>query len=216
MTLANEFKKESKLKEKFKEYKDKVGLDLYSIWQNLEVRYKEKKSKKLKEAQDKIREMAKTKPEILKTRPEVEKQLRTPEGYMKYLQEWRHELTDPEKRLYHPELNNIILSYDDKVYDNSSIAKFYLNGYLNEDEMRLNDHLHALLEYENEYEDEIEELKTINNEMWVDRLKLDTGRYILTVKDPEFQKWSLSYAQTEDKYRVDLGLAISRDPIFFG
>jgi hypothetical protein len=90
----------------------------------------------------------------------------------------------------------------------------YFSGIINEDNMRTYPHYTAMKNYLNTFEEEVQKTLTPTNEMWVSKLKDDTYNYIKLVMSPEFQEESTSYAKTLDNMRLDLGLVISRDPIF--
>jgi hypothetical protein len=148
----------------------------------------------------------------MKPDPYWVERLKHPLGFMEYLEHFDVDLTE-ETWYKYPEINQMLFDYDPAEIT-QGFTDLYLNGIMNEDGMRVKPHVHAMEEYLEEFEIEIDELHTVTNEMWVDKLKRDTLEYIKTVLDPKYQHWSTSYAKSEDNMRVDLGLCISRDPIF--
>lgn len=159
-----------------------------------------------------ITEKAKTNPEVLIADPIWMEKLKTAEGFDDYLFEKNVDFGEDDFYKY-PELNVLMMTTPDD-YLMKSIPDLYFSGQLNEKRLRLDPHIDAMVEESQIYDEECEKLLTINNEQWVDRLKKDTKLYIDTVMDPKWQEWSTSYAKTMDNKRVDIGLVISREPIF--
>jgi hypothetical protein len=159
-----------------------------------------------------IIEKAKTKPEMLKADPVWMEKLKTGEGIQDYLVAKNVTITADNYHDY-PELNQLFLDTD-PTNVNKSFADLYFSGIINEDNMRTFPHYTAMKNFLETFEEEIHKSLTPNNEMWVSKLKEDTYNYIKLVMSPEFQKESTSYASTIDNMRVDIGLVISRDPIF--
>jgi hypothetical protein len=159
-----------------------------------------------------IIEQAKTNPDILKVDPFWMEKLKTAEGLQEYIVAKDVNIT-PDNLHQYPELNQMFLDID-PTNVNKSFAELYFSGIINEDNMRTYPHYMAMKNYLNSFEEEIQKTLTPQNEMWVAKLKDDTYNYIKMVLSPEFQNESTSYARTLDNMRVDLGLVISRDPIF--
>lgn len=159
-----------------------------------------------------IIDKAKTNPEILKVDPVWMEKLNTGEGLQEYILTKNVTIT-PENVHQFPELNQMFLDTDPSNV-NKSFADLYFSGIINEDNMRTYPHYTAMKNYLNTFEEEVQKTLTPTNEMWVSKLKDDTYNYIKLVMSPEFQEESTSYAKTLDNMRLDLGLVISRDPIF--
>jgi len=68
----------------------------------------------------------------------------------------------------------------------------------NEEKLRLDPHVQLMQDYLKGYEAEIDSTLTVNNEMWIEKLRQDRLSYINTVLDRNFQKRSTSYAKTTD------------------
>ena len=164
------------------------------------------------DAKENILEQAKTNPDVLKTDPMWTERIKTPDGLMDYIEAKDITFT-AENYLQYPEINQMFLDMD-PTQVTQSFHELYFAGIINEDNMRTYPHYSAMKEYLNTFEEEIQETLTPTNEMWVSKLKSDTYNYIKLVLSPEFQQESLGYAKTTDNMRVDLGLVISRDPIF--
>lgn len=166
----------------------------------------------LKELQAEVQLRGREDPSLLKADPEWNEKLKDPDGFMAYLDKMDVDLT-PDTFYKYPEINKMILDMKpDELVQN--FAEMYMNGIIDEDKMRLDPHVRAMRDYLPVYEEQLNETLTLNNDMWVAKLKADTLSYIKTVLDPAFQKQSISYAKTTDNMRVDVGLVICRDPIF--
>ncbi len=166
------------------------------------------------ELQNDIKKRAEENPDLLKVDPAKMNQLSNPDGFMDYMEENDVNFQDGPGDYYNfPELNKMILDLKPDEF-NMSFGEMYLNGVISEDKMRLDPHVTAMKSYLPVFEQEIEDMRTINNEMWISKLKQDTYSYVRTVLSPEFAKESTSYVKTEDNMRVDVGLVITRDPIF--
>jgi hypothetical protein len=162
--------------------------------------------------QDEVKQKAAEDPSLLKVDPEWDEKLNDVQGFMDYLEKFEVNLS-PETFYKYPEVNKMILEMKpDEFVQN--FAQLYLNGIINEDRMRLDPHVNTMKNWSTKFEQQANDTLTINNEMWVTKLREDSLNYIKTVLSPEFKNLSLSYAKTEDNMRVDIGLAISRDPIF--
>ena len=164
------------------------------------------------DAKKDILEKAKTSPEILKSDPIWNEKLKTVDGLMEYINSRDIDMT-PETFMNYPEINQIFLDTDPEEVL-KSFSDLYFAGIIDEDNMRSYPHYSSMKEYLKTFQQELDQTRTVTNEMWVTKLKDDTFNYIKLVLSPEFQKESLSYAKTTDNMRVDLGLVISRDPIF--
>jgi hypothetical protein len=164
------------------------------------------------DAKKDILEKAKTSPEILKSDPIWNEKLKTADGFMEYINSRDIDMT-PETFMNYPEINQIFLDTDPEEVL-KSFSDLYFAGIIDEDNMRSYPHYASMKEYLKTFQQELDQTRTVTNEMWVTKLKDDTFNYIKLVLSPEFQKESLSYAKTTDNMRVDLGLVISRDPIF--
>lgn len=162
--------------------------------------------------QDEIKARTTEDPSLLETSPEWEKKLENADGFLEYLDHFKIEMSE-EKFGKYPEINKMILNLKPEEFV-QNFSELYLNGVINEDKMRLEPHVNSMKDYLTHFEKDIEDTRTINNEMWVTKLKQDTFNYIKTVLNPEFQKQSVSYAKTNDNMRIDIGLVISRPPIF--
>jgi hypothetical protein len=200
------------MKTRFKELSSKAGLQSDEFYNKYNQNFENYVRQYMQEEKDFLLEKAKENPEILKCDPYWAEKIKTPEGFTQYLEHFDVDLTSDDWYKF-PEINNIILNTksEEVTYGYNEL---YLHGMLNEDRLRLNPHVQAMQEYLGEYEAELDTTQTINNEMWVDKLKKDTLSYINIVLDPNFQKWSTSYAKTRDNKRIDVGLLIHRDPIF--
>lgn len=151
-------------------------------------------------------------PSVLKADPVWVEKLKTPDGFQEYLDRFEVDIK-PDNFYKFPEINKMIMDIRPEDFP-LNFSEMFLAGIVNEDKMRLEPHAYAMKEYLPVFDEQLEETRTINNEMWVTKLKEDTLNYIKTVLDPEWQKLSTSYAKTDDNMRVDVGLVISRDPIF--
>jgi hypothetical protein len=191
----------------------RLGLPKDSLKANYVDRFNDHLKTFFKTLQDDIKARAADNPSLLKTNPEWEEKIKETEGFEDYIEEFDVDISE-ESFFKYPELNKLILEMKpDDILKN--FPEMYLNGIMDEDKMRLEPHTSSMKEYLTQFEKDVDATQTINNEMWVDKLKRDTFLYIKTVLDPDFQKQSLSYSKTVDNMRVDVGLVISRDPIFF-
>lgn len=200
------------MKSKFKELSSKAGLQSDEFYNKYNQNFENYVRQFMQQEKSFIVEKAKENPEIMKCDPYWAEKIKTPDGFTQYLEHFDIDITKDDWYKY-PELNQIFLNSkpEDITYGYNDL---YLHGMLDEDKLRLDPHVQAMQEYLGEYDAELESTLTINNEMWVEKLKKDTLSYINTVLDPKFQTWSTSYAKTKDNKRVDVGLVIHRDPIF--
>jgi hypothetical protein len=197
-----------------KEMASRLGIKQEQIYNKYETSFNNYVKAYWNETKAEILEMAKKDPSMLKADPVWMEKLKDPDGFTEYVTHFEVDLS-PETFHKYPELNRLFLDTDpEQAIQNFS--DMYFNGLLNEERLRLYPHVSAMKEYLDTFEKELDETGTITNEMWVTKLKDDTYNYIKTVLDPEFQKESMSYAKTQDNMRVDIGLMVSRAPIFVG
>ena len=205
-------KNERDTNNKIKDMASKAGLKTDVIKEKYITNFNEYLKIFWNDAKENILEQAKTNPDVLKTDPMWTERIKTPDGLMDYIEAKDITFT-AENYLQYPEINQMFLDMD-PTQVTQSFHELYFAGIINEDNMRTYPHYSAMKEYLNTFEEEIQETLTPTNEMWVSKLKSDTYNYIKLVLSPEFQQESLGYAKTTDNMRVDLGLVISRDPIF--
>jgi len=200
------------MKSRFKELSAKAGLQSDEFYAKYNQNFENNLKQFMQEGKDLILEKGKENPEILKCDPYWLEKIKTPEGFLQYIEHFDVDIVGDDWYKY-PEINHIILNTQSEEIS-YGYNELYLHGMLNEDKLRLDPHVQSMQEYLKDYEVEIDSTLTVNNEMWVEKLRQDTLSYINTVLDPNFQKWSTSYAKTTDNKRVDVGLIIHRDPIF--
>lgn len=210
--LGEDIKSEKQLERRIHIMKSQTTLNVEEMNTLFQEKFRELMAEGVELLKETIKEKAKTNPDILKVDPEWMEKLKSPDGIEEYLYEKQVDFSD-ENFLTHPELNQLILNSKPEEYY-MNFADLYFKGLINEDEMRLDPHVSSMKSYSVRYMEDIESTGTINNDMWQMRLKKDTESYIDTVLSKEFQEYSLSYARTLDNYRIDVGLVISRPPIF--
>jgi hypothetical protein len=171
----------------------------------------------IKEWKDQLRELVKKDPSLIKADPELMDLLRMGEHYNEYFKRKNiSSLTENEEDLKKiPEIIKMFLETDESILG-EEMDTIYFSGKMDEDNARLLPHVEAVMEFETEYEEEAEKVRSLNNHHWVENLKRDTKNYIDTVLSEQFQKYSTSYAKSLDNMRIDCGLVIHRDPIFLG
>lgn len=168
----------------------------------------------IKVIKQELLEEAKSKPEILKYDPVLfEKLLNNPYEMEEFVKNNDVKLID-EKYFNFPELNQIFISMNDN-YELSFNKSYYMNA-LDEDKLRYNIHMNLVDQFEKIYEEDIDDMVDINEVHIGERSKQFIKEYIKIVRTDDFKEYSLSYAKTEDNYRVDVGLVLSRKPIFLG
>jgi hypothetical protein len=167
----------------------------------------------IKKMKEEIINISKTKPEILKYDPELLKKLYNQEFLEEYLAKHDAKLID-EMYFSTPEFNQMFLNYDEN--SDFTIADSYFMKSWNEDKVRYNIHMNLINEFEQTFEDDIDDLIEFNDVHVGENSKKAIREYIKMVRTDHFREYSTSYARTEDNYRVDIGLVISRKPIFLG
>jgi len=162
-----------------------------------------------------ILEEAKINPDILDYNPDIIEELKTGPGLEKFLNKHDIDVKIIDEKYFNvPELNKIFLDYD----ENSGFTYMdnYFNGFWNEDKLRYDTHIGLLKDFENMYEGDIDEMADINELHLAENSKKNIKEYIRNVRTDEFRKFSTSYAKSLDNFRIDVGLMISRPPIFLG
>ncbi len=208
----SDFKIERESKSKIKDIASKSGLNSESVYSQYNDGFNTALVSLLEEMKTMILEEGEKNPEILKADPVWMEKLKTYEGMVEYLEEKEVNIT-PENRFSFPEINQLYLNLDVSNIV-KTFSELYFMGIYDEDMMRYLPHKDAMLDYLNKFEQDVNESSNIVNEMWVSKLKSDTFHYIKLVISDDFKKASTSYAKTEDGFRVDVGLIITRDPIF--
>jgi hypothetical protein len=209
---VSDFKIERESKSKIKDIASKSGLNSESVYSQYNDGFNTALVSLLEEMKTMILEEGEKNPEILKADPVWMEKLKTYEGMVEYLEEKEVNIT-PENRFSFPEINQLYLNLDVSNIV-KTFSELYFMGIYDEDMMRYLPHKDAMLDYLNKFEQDVNESSNIVNEMWVSKLKSDTFHYIKLVISDDFKKASTSYAKTEDGFRVDVGLIITRDPIF--
>jgi hypothetical protein len=97
-----------------------------------------------------------------------------------------------------------------------SFSDSYFMKAWDEDRLRYNIHMNLVDEFEQIYEEDIDDVIDTNEIHIGERTKKFIEQYIKVVRTDHFREYSTSYAKTKDNYRVDVGLLISRRPIFLG
>lgn len=153
------------------------------------------------------------KPEILQYDPELYKKLSQPQGLEEFFKKYKPKIID-NSYFDKPELNKKIIDYDENA--ELSLTESYLMNVFNEDEFRYNIHMDIVNDFEKIYQGDINEMVEYNEVHIGERTKKQFKEYIKLVRTDQFREYSTSYAKTVDNYRVDVGLVISRKPIFLG
>lgn len=141
--------------------------------------------------------------------------IKTKDGFKEYIKakNVNFKIDPPFK---HPELNKLILETDYLVNNQMSFANQYYDNKLNEDKLRIGMGLKVVTVMENKMEKRLKALSDLRNEHLIKTFKFQTELFIDTVRSPNLHEHALNYAKTQDNMRVDLGLVISRPPIFLG
>jgi hypothetical protein len=162
-----------------------------------------------------ILEEAKKRPEILDYNPDIIEELKTGPGLEKFLKKFDIEVKIIDEKYFNvPELNKIFLDYN----ENSGYTYMdnYFNGFWNEEKIRYETHMGLINDFERIYEGDIDEMTEINEIHIGENSKNSIREYLRNIRTDEFKQYSTSYAKTLDNYRIDIGLVISRAPIFLG
>ncbi len=187
--------------------------NLKNLKQNLD-KSRETLREIIKSLKQEIIEIAKTKPEILKYNPEVFENITKNQKEMeKFVSKNDIKIID-EKYFNVPEINQIIVSLNEN-YDPSIMESYFLKAW-NEDQLRYGIHRSLVDEFETIYEDDIDQMIDVNEIHIGERAKKHIKDYIKIVKTDHFREYSTTYARSQDNYRIDVGLVISRKPIFLG
>lgn len=161
-----------------------------------------------------ILETAKTKPEILKYDPQLLEKLRSNYKAMEDFVKNNDVKIIDDKYFNVPELNQIFVSMNEN--SDLSFSESYFMKAWNEDRLRYNIHMNLVDEFEQIYEEDIDEIIDTNEVHIGERTKKFIQQYIKIVRTDHFKEYSTNYAKTADNYRVDVGLVVSRKPIFLG
>ena len=195
-----------------------ISHETKSILKNLKLdveRNKEVLKDEIRRQKKLILEEAKKKPEILDYNPDIIEELKTGPGMEKFLKKHNLKVKIIDELYFNvPELNKIFLDYNEE--SGLTYTDNYFNGFWNEDKIRHETHMGILEDFEQIYEGDIDEMAEINEIHIAENTKKFIGEYIRNVRTDEFKNYSLSYAKSLDNYRVDIGLVISRRPIFLG
>jgi len=168
----------------------------------------------IKKMKKDILEEAKIKPEILKYDPVLFENLKNNYIEMENFVKTNEIKIIDDKYFNIPELNQIFLSLNENA--DLSISESYFLKAWNEDKLRYMIHMNLVDQFDKIYEEDIDEMLDINEVHIGERTKKFISDYIKIVKTDHFREYSTSYAKTMDNYRVDVGLVISRRPIFLG
>ena len=160
-----------------------------------------------------ILKAAETKPEILQIDKVLYEKLKYGECMEELLKTYTPNIID-DMYFDKPELNQLFLDYDEN--SDMSICESYFMKVMDEDKLRYEIHLGLAGDFEKIYDEDIDDMVDYNEIHIGNRTKKHFEDYFKIIKTDEFREYSTSYAKTEDNYRVDLGLVISRKPIFFG
>ena len=168
----------------------------------------------MNEMKEEILEEAKTKPEILKYDPVLYEKLKN--NYLameEFVKNNDIQIID-DKYFNFPELNQIFLSMNEN--NDLSYSESYFMKAWDEDRLRYSIHMNLVDEFEQVYEEDIDDMVDTNEVHIGERSKKSIEQYIKIVRTDHFKEYSTSYAKTSDNYRVDVGVVISRRPIFMG
>ncbi len=208
----SDLKIERENKSKIKDIASKSGLDTDSVYSEYNDGFNSALVNLLDEMKTIILQEGEKNPEILKADPVWMEKLKTHDGFLDYLEQKEVNIT-PENRFSFPEINQLYLNMDTSNIV-KTFAELYFFGVYDEDMMRYLPHAESMKEYLSKFEQDANDASNIVNEMWVSKLKSDTFNYIKLVMSEDFKKASTSYAKTQDNFRIDVGLIITRDPIF--
>lgn len=117
--------------------------------------------------------------------------------------------------------NHLVQSYIDNILseeekESLSAVDAYFTKRTSEEEIKL-----AIMEEVAEYMEEnleksIEQVEEIRNVQLTQRFRRNVLSFIDIIKSDKFKEAVCSYAKTTDNMRVDVGLIMSRPPIFLG
>jgi hypothetical protein len=162
-----------------------------------------------------IIEEAKKRPEILDYNPDIIDELKTGPGLERFLKKFEIDVKIIDELYFNvPELNKIFLDYD--LNSGFSYMENYFSGFWSEDKFRYDTHMGIINDFERIYEGDIDEMVEVNEIHIGENTKTSIREYLRNVRTDEFKEYSLSYAKSIDNYRIDIGLVISRPPIFLG
>lgn len=105
-------------------------------------------------------------------------------------------------------------SIESFINNNKLFYEKYFAGNVDETEIKFQGHLKNLDSLIDEGFHEVEKNMTYKSYHEVEGVRKVTEEYKLTSQDENFYKLTGSYAFTEDMYKIDAGLIISRPPIF--
>ena len=141
--------------------------------------------------------------------------IKTKEGLREYIKakNVNFNLDPPNK---HPELNMLFLNTDFLSKNKMSFSSQYYDNKVDEDKIRSTFGIKTALKLESKIDLYSEEMSDLTNQHLVKEFKDETQLLVQTLKSPHFQEHATSYAKTADNMRIDIGLIISRPPIFLG